>query len=461
MQIYSMDAIAKHVKAAIKRFPLVCIDALFGTLSGLLIISDFENGFGGFLFEHKILMVCAIGFPLLLSVALFLESQKWQGIKVYFTQIVGIVFLLLYYFFLSGTGSKFLEIYLIRFALLFFSALILLMISPFLCQKRGSQIDFWQYNVSLLSRFIWTGIYSAILFIGLILSLKTIDVLFGAHFSRWIYFQVWTLVVGLVSTLFFLSGIPHEFNKQSNHANYSNINKIFAQHILLPLAVIYLAILYAYAVKILIVGQWPKGTVSPLVLSFSFIGIFGWFLGLPQILRQKGLWSWLLRRGFYIALIPLIIMLFFAVSMRVNQYGLTEKRCLIIILGFWLLGISLYLIWSLRQNIKIIFYSLFIVMLIAVFAAPVVSQFSQLRRLERFLVSNQILIDGKIVKTKKQVSFADRKNISSIIDYFAKTHGFRPLQKWFEQDLEELTSSENYYDQTTTIVNLIGLEYVE
>jgi len=303
--------------------------------------------------------------------------------------------------------------------------------------------------INRLSRFIWTAVYSAILFIGLVLSLLTLRILFNLEsIDIQTFYQVWILVVGLISTLFFLSGIPQEFSKL--HAN-----KIFVQYILFPLTVIYLAILYVYAGKILIDGQWPKGMVSYMVMSFSMVGIFAWLLGYVQILKQKGLWRWLLRRGFYIALIPLIIMLFASISIRVHQYGLTEKRCLIIILGLWLLGISLYFIWSIRQNIKIIFYSLFIVMLIAVFMAPAVSKFSQLRRLEHLLTDNQILVDGKVKKIEKQeIGFDDQKEISSIMNYIDKTYGPKVLQKWFNKHLDEL---EDFKD----IAWLKDLEYTE
>jgi cytochrome bd-type quinol oxidase subunit 2 len=95
-----------------------------------------------------------------------------------------------------------------------------------------------------------------------------------------------------------------------------------------PVLVIYLAILYAYALKVLATGELPKNLVSPLVIAAGMIGFVGAVLlepvhgddehrGLSQLIR----WMPAL-------LLPLLPLAFWAVLERLGQHGWTEFRYL-------------------------------------------------------------------------------------------------------------------------------------
>ncbi len=92
------------------------------------------------------------------------------------------------------------------------------------------------------------------------------------------YVELWILINGMFMTLFFLAGIPPDLDSLDASTDYPKSIRIFAQHILFPLVIVYLVILYAYLAKILIVWDWPQGWVSKLILGFSATGILSLLL---------------------------------------------------------------------------------------------------------------------------------------------------------------------------------------
>jgi hypothetical protein len=139
------------------------------------------------------------------------------------------------------------------------------------------------------------------------------------------------------------------------------------------------------------------------------------------------------------------------------------------VLGLWLCGITLYFIVSKTKSIKIIPASLcLIAFLITVGPWSVfnISIKSQLQRLEKLLVTNSILIDGKITKSKSEIPFDDAKEISSVVRYIYEVHGISTLQPWFNEPLnciQEIKTNghRDIRGQSSAILNLIGVQPIE
>jgi hypothetical protein len=179
---------------------------------------------------------------------------------------------------------------------------------------------------------------------------------------------------------------------------------------------------------------------------------------------MQSIWHW-----FFYVLLPLVVLLLLAVWRRTSEYGMTERRYFVIVLGLWLAAVALYFIFSRVKNIKIIPQSLCIIALVASFGpwgAFSISERNQVNRLEEVLAKNDILIDGKVHKTQKDVPFDDAKRVSSVLRYLAEVHGFASIQPWFEEKLDTLVNStytNSYYRQqesTREIVKILGVRYV-
>ncbi len=116
-------------------------------------------------------------------------------------------------------------------------------------------------------------------------------------------------------------------------------------------------------VKIIVTAQWPVGWVSYLILVYSVLGVLALLLIHPIRNQQGNKWIVGFSSFFYIALIPLLCLLYLAIFKRVNTYGITELRYYVLLLATWLLALNLYFVFSKIKSIKIIPVSLCILAL--------------------------------------------------------------------------------------------------
>jgi hypothetical protein len=214
--------------------------------------------------------------------------------------------------------------------------------------------------------------------------------------------------------------------------------------------------------------QWPVGWVSYLVLGFSVAGILSLLLIHPVRFEVNNKWIPTFSRFFYYALFPLLVLLFFAIQRRISDYGITELRYFVLLLALWLFFIVIYFSISKQKSIKIIPKSLCLIAFLAAYgpwSAFSVSLKSQKNVLLHLLAKNNLLVNGKLIKATKQPSFKDRKQISSILDYLSKTHGYQTLQPFFTINLDSLVKHDstiisNYnHDVTERLMELLDIKY--
>jgi len=263
----------------------------------------------------------------------------------------------------------------------------------------GEISGFWNFNKILFLRILTSIFYSHILFAGLAIALVAIDQLFGIDIPDRRYPELWIFFAGIFTTSFFLAGIPERLNDLDGITSYPKGLKFFTQYILIPIVFIYTVILYAYVLKILVLWDLPHGWVSTLILCYSGVGIASLLLLYPIRENSENVWIKNLSRWFYVILIPLVVMLFVAIGRRLSEFGFTEGRYLVLVIGIWLTGMIAYFIISKKKNIKIIPISFCLLSFLVSFgpwSIFSVSEKSQVTRLEKLLAKDSILFDGKV-----------------------------------------------------------------
>ena len=100
-------------------------------------------------------------------------------------------------------------------------------------------------------------------------------------------------------------------------------------YIVIPLIAIYSAILYAYFLKIIITRSWPQGLVSHLVLWYSVLSVAVIFFITPILDRNR--WAYRFKFWFSKLILPILIMMFISIGIRVKAYGITENRYFILV----------------------------------------------------------------------------------------------------------------------------------
>ncbi|GAB4395562.1 MAG: hypothetical protein OHK0053_04520 [Microscillaceae bacterium] len=331
-----------------------------------------------------------------------------------------------------------------RYGLLQVSFHLLVAFAPYWAIREEN--GFWQYNQRLFLRILAAALYSAVLYLGISASILSISVLFDIKIEFTIYARLWVLMVGLFNTWFFLGGVPRDFAELEADESYPRPLKLFTQFVLLPLVSLYGLILFGYALKILFTWNLPKGLVSYLVLAFSGTGIFSLLLIHPLRKKEGHQWIQIFARFFFLALLPLLALLFVAIGRRILDYGVTEPRYIVLVLALWLFGLSLYFVLRPRAEIRYIPISLALLMLFSAYgpwSASSVSEYSQLRRLDGIYKKYQLWQDGRYVlksPRKKTLPFAESEDIRSVISFLDGRGRLATLQSRLDFPIDSLLS---------------------
>lgn len=460
MKLPSVHQVLSEAGRSLKRFPLVLLVAVVATIASIVLL-DAEDMHRR-LFLHNIIYACVPGFPFLLAIAVAAEKASMGRGKSLLLQGVALLALAVYAVTLPGNLPFAPDMHGVRLALLIMGMIFLLAFLPWL--RAGEVNGFWQFNRRLAMRCVIAGLYTGVLFAGLAIALAALDNLFGIDVPGKRYGELWLLLIGVFATWFLLAGVPEDLSALEGDDSYPKGLKVFAQYIVLPLAIVYLVILYAYMAKILIGWEWPRGWVSKLVLGFAATGTFTLLLLHPVRELAGNVWIRRASRWYHIVLIPLVVMLFLAVWRRVSEYGMTEGRYMALLLGVWCAAMIVYFLASRGRSIKAIPITLCVLAFLASFGpwgAFSVSERSQTGRLETLLARNKILAGGKVTKAARAVPDIDAREISSILLYLRSMYGYDGIQPWFAESLRRETAAEDgEFKEPEDVASLLGVEYV-
>ena len=375
-----------------------------------------------------------------LMFALKMLSQRIG--KELLLHISGIVFLSGFYLILPDKKSGFTEIYIYTIAVTALLSHLLVSFAPFL--EKDRELRFWQYNKNLFINTFLTAVFTGVLTGGVELAILAVDQLFDLSFHSRVYRDTFFVLAILGSSFIFLLFNDKGLNNLEQDGKYPVILKFFTQFVLIPLLLIYAAILYLYSFKILIHWELPRGWVSYLVLAYSTVGILALLLVYP--LKEENARSWvkIFSKAFYYTIVPLIVLLFTAVFTRILEYGYTEPRYFVLLLALWLLSIVVYSIFSRKATIKFIPISLFLfgtfALIFPYLNAFSVANRSQKKQLMNILNQNQLISAGTINFSKK-VNDTIRNEIADKFVFLAERKQVDFLSKLLnEKDRTELAN---------------------
>lgn len=362
-----------------RRFSFQIVTVALATYCGWQLVShsfDERNVYA------RLLVVSNLIFVFSLAVDLFLErKQASKTIKISATILYVLLGIFLYY----ALDYERYGVNIFRAACLAVAFHLMVSFAPFL--SKGNYQGFWQFNKNLFLRILTSGVYSGVLYAGLALAIASIEKLWGLSFDRNVYQYLFIFLGIFFNSVFFLAGIPKDFAALEQDNSYPKGLKIFTQYVLIPLMTVYLVILTIYGITILFQRSVPNGIISWLIMGYAIFGILTWLLVYPLRENADNKWIRTFSKIFYIMLFPLLALLFIAIGIRINNYGVTEERYTIVAIGIWLALISVYSLWK-SKSIKVIPISLCILALIAVYgpiSAPYISRNSQIKQLSQFV----------------------------------------------------------------------------
>lgn len=414
------DAMDK-ARQTFTRFPVVVVVAVACAVLALVMIdtpgpNDWDLR----------VVTLALGLPLCFALSMYGERAGMERRARIALSALGLIPVIAFYIPLR-TWSE--PIAFTRWAHFNLSLHLLVAFLPF--TRAGTLRGFWQYNRILFLRFLLATLYTFVLFAGLSIALLAIDNLFGVNVRGDTYAQLLAVLGFIFHPWFFLAGVPNDLAALDHLEDYPIGLKIFSQFVLIPLVTVYIFILTAYLVRVVVTTTWPSGWIGWLVSSVATAGTLALLLVHPVRDREDSRWVDVYGRWFYVALVPSIVMLLMAIWLRIDQYGFTEQRYLLLVLGLWLAGIAVFFGVTGSRNVKAIPLTLCLVGLLTLagpWSAYAVSRSSQVNRFHGILARNGMLIDGRVQPADgTDVSSEDRRELSAVLRYLVRTHGARSL----------------------------------
>ena len=415
------------MKKGIGRFPVTVV---FSLILFIVAIFTIESDFYILPEEDLWIKYLIIAIPLSASVELirekYLENKRSNFFRIISFFGIFLFIFLLKIFFKNHFATETINI--TATILIFY---ILFYLIPIIYRNEDKE----KYLQSVVGNQMITIGFSIVLFLGLSAIVGTIDVLL-INLPNTIYFDNFVFSASIFGVAFFVSRLKEKDESLKDY-NLPKIVEVLICYILIPLILIYTAILYLYFVKIIFTLKMPKGIVSHLVLWYTTFSLFIVIMATPITYKNK--FAKFYKKYFPLISIPLILLALFSINERIFQYGVTENRYLVVILILWLLFNMIFII---KADVKWVLISFIFAVLVAIFSPfnlVNVSINSQNKRLERILKKNGIIQNKKFINKNNELSQRTKNEIMSIIDYFynnaseIKRKKIKILEKTYEK----------------------------
>lgn len=436
LQKINWQIITKHARESLMRFPVASV-ALFVLAVSLIIKIQSSD-----IIEESLLVQIVFSslFAVWISVALQLGWEALEASQQMRMRLFGLAVLFVGVYastFPSDLTSAPFEFFAIHIAVHVMLGITLLSVSHWVAWYRGEYQDAKWYACSFNTTLYCIQALALTLLLSLlgILLLWTIESLFDpAWFASEFYMQ-WVVIAGvLFGPLYFLSMLPQKIsNKLVVGERFVHL---LIRYIALPFIYVYFVILYLYTIKVLFgLPEWPQGEVSILVIYFSF---FSYLVYLFSYQLEDEPWIAHTRRLLPILLVPQIAMLFYSIGLRIEEYGWTINRYLVVMLGMWLALMSLYHMYRYQYVPRLIIIpstlaGAILIALVGPWSMYGVSEQSQSYRLENMLIQADMLneegsLRGLSSAELEAMSDTDKRNIISAIRYLCDYHGCDSLR---------------------------------
>lgn len=412
------------IKNTFKRFPFTIISAILATI--FLILSTFDEYAEAY--NNKMLsfgLVFVFGIFLYAFIKLFneglrnyydLKNLKNNNLFKILSYVITLpilygVYELVYH------ENKVLEFYDNNF--IYFTLIAALVVGTSFVGKFNYHKDFVVYVAKILRAFIISNIYSFIVFVGISGIIFALNSLFKFNFGSSVYLRVAIFSFILFNVVTFFSDFPKVRDSFTDY-KYPKAFRILLVYIITPIVIIYTAILLAYFVKILVLWQIPNNLIVNLVIWFaSFSIVYLFFLSRVETVTFINKF----KIVFPFTLFPLLGMMFFAIYLRIKEYGMTENRYIVIAVGLWIfLSLIYYIFYRENSNISIpIFLSVIILITgLGPASATSLSIRSQNARFEKLLRDNK-MIAGEEIKPNINIESEAKSQIVDIVSYMVRT----------------------------------------
>jgi len=439
----------QKAKSSYQRFPLVLTWVSLGSLFLIVLLGTDDHD----LIEkyENLTYTLLLGVSWIIGVQFLSESFKHNTTSRIVYKILCIAGLGLFFYYLEFIEQEFSDVALGRWLLLLLAGHVFLIFSPFLTSWQTHK--FWNYLKAITYALLRSLIYSLVLFIGLSLAIVALEFLFDADFNSYIYLQNFIFCLGIVNTFIYLSDFP-KLKDLEETIDFNKAIEVLILYILIPLSLLYIVIVYAYALKILFQWELPRGWVTYLISALSILA-FVIHIAIEPVRKTHP--AKLINKFFpyfFYAILPLLPLLFIALWKRIADYNFTELRYLGVLLAIWI-GVMLgHMLISNSKNLSYYAKLLFVFIAISTFgplSASKISINAQLSELKTIMTD---------LEAKENNTFSNEEymRFSSIVRYLDDRNALGKTEALFGFDPKEVFSKTTTYGLPKKIADTLQID---
>ena len=221
--------------------------------------------------------------------------------------------------------------------------------------RKHQEMQFWNFSTRTVAALFLAIAIGGALTLGLLLLTESLKMLFGFHIENEVYADIWTVCMVLLAPSLFMALIPKGGNKYMNAVpEFSGFAKGVVQYLFIPLLLLYMVTLYAYAAKILFEWTLPVGNVSYLVSGSMVLMVLLIYLTHPIQHQEGNKLFKLVTRCLPVAMLPLLALMTVAIARRLSDYGITVSRLYLLVFNVWCYCVCLWLIFTRNRRIWLI-----------------------------------------------------------------------------------------------------------
>lgn len=421
----------KSIRDTFKRFPFTIISAILASVFLILATYDqYAEDFNNKMITYGLVFVFAIflfAFTRLFNEGLRnfydLKNLKNNNLLKIISYVISLPILYGIYELVYNEAGP-LTNYDERFV--FFTLIASLVVASSFVAKFNYHEDYVAYVAKILRAFIISNIYSFIVFIGISAIVFALDSLFKFSFGPLVYLRIGIFSFILFNVITFFQDFPKVRDSFTDY-KYPKPFRILLVYIFTPLVIIYTLILLAYFIKILALWQIPNNLIVNLVIWFaSFSVVYLFFLTRVDSIGFINKFKII----FPISLFPLLGMMFFAIYLRISEYGLTENRYIVLAGGLWVfLSLIYYIFYRENSNITVPIFLAAIILVTGIGPASAtrLSMRSQNARFEKLLKENN-MIAGEDIRPEGNLESSVKNQIIDIVSYMDKRNRLEDLK---------------------------------
>lgn len=337
-----------------------------------------------------------------------------------------------------------------------------------------------QDNDTSMMRFAGDTVVTAVMiFIMLLISgiaitvlLEGIEKLFGLDFSYNMYECIWIMLLSVFCCILVLM-IPRVgqtiFLSDFSKKTWGIIGKFIA----LPILFLYLAVLYVYIIKIILVWQLHDGMVSSLtVCAMAGLMMVEFTLHAKMYSDDSSSRLWqVMKHILPLLVLPPVVLMSIGIARRVSEYGWTVNRFYMTITNVWFYIACLMLLVSAFRKFRVINALLVSVSSIFLFVSIIpnanitsLTQYLLTREIEQMIANTQPAFPDHAITNDEykswlyEIDIDDAKRISEKINYLENNFGNESVSQWIALKDGEypINISNNGYDRITIVENYKG-----